>query len=103
MSEVSRVTLVVNGTDEYEVISEDSFTSWRAEIPLTTDTRHTITVSVEDEHGNADPEAATAKVHQQDWETAFPDDEKVFLQAAGRTYDEEEQRGIVSDDESTRQ
>src|SRR5690625_3369094 len=102
LSEVARVTLVVNGTDEYEVISEDSFTSWRAEIPLTTDTRHTITVSVEDEHGNADPEAATAMVHQQDWESAFPDDENVCLQAAGLTYDEEEHRVCDSDYDSTR-
>src|SRR5690625_4367339 len=97
LSEIARVTLMVNGTEEYEVETEDSFVSWQAKVTLTPGAEHTITVSVEDEHGNVDAEAATAVVHQQEWGEAFPDDENVFLKAEGMTYDEEGHRVFVGD------
>jgi len=97
LSEIARVTLIVNGAEEYEVESEDNFASWQAKVTLTPGAEHTITVSVEDEYGNVDAEAATAVVHQQEWDEAFPDDEHVFERAEGMTYDEEGHRVFVGD------
>jgi len=97
LSEIARVTLIVNGAEEYEVESEDNFASWQAKVTLTPGAEHTITVSVEDEHGNTDSEAASVMVHQQDWGLAFPDEENVFVEAAGITYDEERHRVFISD------
>src|SRR5690625_2474272 len=97
LSEIARVTLIVNGAEEYEVESEDNFASWQAKVTLTPGAEHTITVSGEDEYGNVDAEAATAVVHQQEWDEAFPDDEHVFERAEGMTYDEEGHRVFVGD------
>src|SRR5690625_2137156 len=97
LSEIARVTLIVNGAEEYEVESEDNFASWQAKVTLTPGAEHTITVSVEDEYGNVDAEAATAVLHQQEWDEAFPDDEHVFERAEGMTYDEEGHRVVVGD------
>jgi len=97
LSEVTRVTAIVNGTEEYEVETENSFASWQAKVTLTPGAEHTITVSVEDEYGNVDADAATAVVHQQAWEEAFPDDEHVFERAEGMTYDEKGHRVFVGD------
>src|SRR5690625_2403848 len=99
LSEIARVTVIVDGTEEYEVESEDNFASWQAKITLTPNTQHTITVSVEDVLGNVEIEAATAVVHQQAWERAFPGDdgEHVFERAEGMTYDEEGHRVFVAD------
>src|SRR5690625_7005790 len=62
LSEIARVTVIVDGTEEYEVESEDNFASWQAKISLTTNTQHTITVSVEDEIGNVRSEEHTSEL-----------------------------------------
>src|SRR5690625_53934 len=57
LSEVARVTLVVNGLESASKLkSEDNFATWQVTLPLEADTEHTITVSVEDEFGNVDTE-----------------------------------------------
>src|SRR5690625_7882810 len=66
-------------------------------LPLEADTEHTITVSVEDEFGNVDTEAATSVVHEQAWDKEFPNNDNVFLSAEGMTYDEGRHRVFVAD------
>src|SRR5690625_3618426 len=98
LSEVTRVTVFVNGLESASKLkSEDNFATWQVTLPLEADTEHTITVSVEDEFGNVDTEAATAVVHQQAWDKEFPNNDNVFLSAEGITYDEEGHRVFISD------